>query len=229
MLEVPNQPLYRLGGSLRFGPDGMLYLGIGDYDKPELAQDPGDLRGKLLRIDVRGAKEDAPYRIPNDNPLLAAPDARPEIWARGLRNPWRMSFDAEGNPWVADVGLQHEEEVSLAAPGANLGWPLFEGSLCRAGERACAALADATPPLATYGRELGCAIIGGVHLPDGAYLFGDYCSGRIWTLEDDGEAGWAMRTVASAGHRIIAFGTGADGEVYVLTEGGPILRLAPPP
>ena len=213
VLEVPDQPGFHVGGSLRFGPDGMLYLGIGDYDRRETAQDPGDLRGKILRIDVRGA-----------------PDARPDIWARGLRNPWRMSFDAEGNLWVADVGVSQPGGIYLAAPGANLGWPVFDGTNCIAGELACAALADATPPVATYGRELGCAIIGGVHHPaNGAYLFGDYCSGRIWMVEKDGETGWAMREIASAGRRIIAFGTGADGEVYVLTQGGPILRLAPPP
>ena len=229
VLEVPDQPGLHAGGGLRFGPDGMLHLGVGDWQREETAQDPGDLRGKLLRIDVRGATAARPYRIPDDNPLAGTPDARPEIWALGLRNPWRMSFDAEGRLWVADVGFALEEEVSLAAPGANLGWPLWEGAHCRAGADACAALAGATPPVATYGRELGCAIIGGVHVPDGAYLFGDYCSGRIWALEDDGEAGWTMRAVASAGRRIIAFGTGADGEVYVLTEDGPVLRLALPP
>ena len=229
MLEVPNQPAYHLGGALRFGPDGMLYLGIGDYERLEIAQDPGDLRGKLLRIDVRGATAARPYRIPDGNPLVGTLDARPEIWALGLRNPWRMSFDAEGRLWVADVGDVREEEVSLVTPGANLGWPLFEGAHCRAGEDACAALTGATPPVATYGRDLGCAVIGGVHLPDGAYLFGDYCSGRIWALEDGGEAGWTMREIAYAGRRILSFGTGADGEVYVLTQGGPILGLELPP
>ena len=230
VLEVPNQPAFHAGGGLRFGPDGMLHLGVGDYRREETAQDPGDLRGKLLRIDVRGTSEDAPYRIPDDNPLLATPGARPEIWARGLRNPWRMSFDATGRLWVADVGFELEEEVSLAAPGANLGWPVFEGTRCFAGEDACAALTGATPPVATYGRELGCAIIGGVHVPpDGPYLFGDHCSGRIWALEDGAEAGWAMREIARASHPILSFGTGADGEVYVLTQGGPILRLELPP
>ena len=230
VLEVPGQRLRHNGGGLRFGSDGMLYLGIGDYGRTEHAQDLGDPRGKLLRIDVRRANEDAPYRIPDDNPFLATPDARPGIWALGLRNPWRVSFDAEGRLWVADVGDFREEEVSLAAPGANLGWPVFEGTRCFSGEDACAALPGATPPVATYSHDLGCAVIGGVYVPpDGPYLFGDYCSRRIWALEDGGEAGWTMREIARASHPILSFGTGADGEVYVLTWGGPILRLELPP
>ena len=226
---APRTSAYQ-GGAVRFGA-GMLYLGFGDDGSPLLAQDRGDLRGTIIRIDVRGATAARPYRIPHDNPLLATPDARPEVWAWGLRNPWRMSFDAEGRLWVADVGYTLEEEVSLAAPGANLGWPAFEGARCRDGEeRACAALADATQPVAAYGHGLGCAIIGGVHVPpDGAYLFGDHCTGDIRIVERDGDANWTMRKIANAGHRIIAFGTGADGEVYVLTQDGPILRLELPP
>ena len=132
--------------------------------------------------------------------------------------------------WVADVGVAQPGGIYLAAPGANLGWPVFAGTDCSAGEPACAALADATHPVAAYGRDLGCAIIGGLHHPaNGAYLFGDYCSGRIWMVEAGGEQAGRLREIASAGRRIIAFGTGADGEVYVLTQDGPILRLTPPP
>ena len=235
VLEVAQRTSVHQGGAVRFGPDGMLYLGIGDdqASRDALGSDAQSLaflRGKIVRIDVRGATANAPYRIPDDNPFLATPGARPEIWARGLRNPWRMSFDATGRLWVADVGQATEDEVSLVAPGANLGWPLFEGAHCRAGEDACTALSGATPPAATYGRELGCAIIGGVHVPpDGPYLFGDHCSRRIWALEDVAEAGWSMREIARASHPILSFGTGADGEVYVLTWGGPILRLELPP
>ena len=227
ILELP--PPRHKGGTIRFGPDGMLYLGVGESARSDDAQDPGSLSGKIVRIDVRGASEERPYRIPDDNPLLASPGARPEVWARGLRNPWRVSFDGDGNLWVADVGEATREEVSLVTPGANLGWPVFEGERCNAEERACDAL-DATPPVATYGRDLGCAVIGGVHHPaNGAYLFGDYCSGRIWALDGDAETGWSMRRIAHAGRRILSFGYGTDGEVYVLTEGGPILRLNLPP
>ena len=229
ILELPQLSPLHMGGAIRFGPDGMLYLGIGDDLRGYDAPDPKSLRGKIIRLDVRGATAERPYRIPDDNPLLATPDARPEIQARGLRNPWRMSFDAEGRLWVADTGGEKQEEVSLVTPGADLGWPLIEGRHCHGERPACDAL-GATPPVAAYGRDLGCAIIGGVHHPaNGAYLFGDYCSGRIWMLEAGGETGWSMREIAQAGRQILAFGTGADGEVYVLTQDGPILRLTPPP
>ena len=229
ILELPPSSARHKGGAIRFGPGGMLYLGIGEGTRSDDAQDLESLSGTIIRIDVRGATTERPYRIPEDNPLLATPGARPEIWAWGLRNPWRMEFDGEGRLWVADVGEFTREEVSLVTAGANLGWPVFEGARCHGERSACDAL-DATPPVATYGRDLGCAIIGGVHHPaNGAYLFGDHCSGRIWMLDEEGEAGWSMRRIAHAGHRILSFGRGHDGEVYVLTEGGPILSLDLPP
>ena len=228
ILELPQSSPLHQGGAIRFGPDGMLYLGIGDDDRAYDAPDPENLRGKIIRIDVRGASAERPYRVPDDNPLLATPDARPEIWAWGLRNPWRMSFDAEGGLWVADAGAGRQEEVSRVTPGAHLGWPLLEGAHCRGEQRACDAL-DATLPAVTYGRDLGCAVIGGMHAPpDGAYLFGDYCSGRIWMLEGDAETGWSMREIAQVGRLVLAFGTGTSGELYVLTDGA-ILQLEPPP
>ena len=229
ILELPQLSPHHMGGAIRFGPDGMLFLGIGDDWRSHDAPDPNSLRGKIIRIDVRGATAERPYRIPGDNPPLATPDARPEVWAKGLRNPWRMDFDAAGRLWVADTGALKQEEVSLVTPGADLGWPLIEGTYCHGEQRACDAL-DATPPVATYGRDQGCAVIGGVHHPaNGAYLFGDYCSGRIWMLEEGGETGWAMREIAQVGYRILSFGRGPGGEVYVLTEGGPVLRLDLPP
>ena len=229
ILELRQPGWIHLGGAVRFGPDGMLYLGFGDAQRPRDAQDPRNLSGAIIRIDTRGATADAPYRIPDDNPPLATPDARPELWAWGLRNPWRMSFDAAGRLWVADVGDKLEEEVSLVTAGANLGWPLFEGERCHAEERACDAL-GATPPVVSYDHDAGCAVMGGVPAPsNGAYLFGDYCSGRIWIVEEGGETGWSMREIARAGHQILSFGRGPDDEVYVLTQGGPILRIEPPP
>ncbi len=228
ILELRQSSTIHLGGAIRFAPDGMLYLGIGDNGLGRNAQNLQNLRGAIIRIDVRGASAERPYRVPDDNPLLATPEARPEIWAWGLRNPWRMDFDAAGRLWVADVGSDVEEEVSLVTAGANLGWPLFEGTHCR--EDSCAAFADPVAPVASYGRDLGCAIIGGVGSPpNGAYLFGDYCSGRIWRLEEDGASGWSMREIARANRGILGFGRGAGGEVYVLTVGGPILRLESPP
>ena len=189
MLEHPG--LYNLhqGGSLRFGPDGMLYLGIGDgFDCSECARFPDTLLGKIIRIDVRGATAEQPYRIPDDNPLVENPDARHEIWALGLRNPWRMAFDSRTDElWVADVGAGYEEEVSIITRGAHMGWPLYEGFLCRRGSAEnCDAVAETTLPIVAYNHSHGCAVIGGVvyrgsAIPnlDGAYLFGDLCSGRI--------------------------------------------------
>ena len=114
------------GGAIRFGPDGMLYLSTGDADCFECPQTLDNLLGKIIRIDVRGASPGRPYQTPGDNPFLDVPDARPEIWALGFRNPWRMALDSEtGDVWVGDVGHDSEEEVSIVSAGANLGWPAF--------------------------------------------------------------------------------------------------------
>ena len=122
---------FSLWWSDRFGSDGMLYLGIGDGHCFECPQSLDSLHGKIIRIDVRGASAEQPYRIPEDSPLLESPDARPEIWAYGLRNPWRMAFDPQTDTlWVGDVGQNTEEEVTIATAGANLGWPIFEGNTC---------------------------------------------------------------------------------------------------
>ena len=231
-LAMPNS--FHFGGAVRFGPDGMLYLGIGENRFQEEAQSLGSLRGKIIRIDVRGAAEEKPYSIPADNPFQETEGARPEIWAYGLRNPWRMSFDAAGRLWVGDVGGRDEEEVSIAPAGANLGWPVFEGNFCHGGAAQCAALTEALPPVATYGREEGCAIIWGgqyrgVAAPElvGAHLFGDLCSGRIWALTPDGAGGWQRWLAAIGGSPIISFGTDAAGELYVLSINQPPLKLGP--
>ena len=245
ILELPMPDDYHFGGAVRFGPDDMLYLGLGDNRSAAEAQNPATLRGKIIRIDVRGAPPEQPYRVPADNPLLARPEFRPEIWAYGLRNPWRMSFDAAGRLWVGDVGsagAQAAEEVSIATAGANLGWPLFEGQLCYGDKAQCAGIADYAPPAFTYGRAEGCAIIWGgeyrgAALPRlaGSYLFADYCSSRIWALTPDGAGGWSRRLVATRGsgvhniivHNIIAFGTDAAGEMYALSVNRQLLKLEP--
>ena len=231
-LRQGETPTLHNGGAIRFGPDGMLYLGIGDNEQPPEAQNPASLWGSIIRLEVRGAAPEQPYRIPPDNPLRAAPGARPEIWAYGLRNPWRMSFDSQGNLWVGDVGENAQEEISLATPGANLGWPVFEGRRCQAGESPCAALTEALPPVFTYDRAEGCAIIwGGEYrgraLPQlrGAHLFADYCNGQIWALEGRPETGWQRREVAEVATQINGFGADAAGEWYILNTLSPILRL----
>ena len=227
--EMPNA--WHYGGAVRFGPDGMLYLGIGDNKAPEQSPDLARLEGKVIRIDVRGATAEQPYRIPEDNPFRDVAGARPELWAYGLRNPWRMSFDQAGRLWVGDVGEISREEVSIVTAGANLGWPAYEGELCM-DEDGCAAQADAAPPVITYGRDEGCAIIWGgeyrgKELPQlaGAYLFGDNCSGWVWALTEHPVAGWQRRLVADVDGSLVAFGFDAAGEVYLLTLGAPIRKL----
>ena len=238
MLELPQALPFHLGGAVRFGPDGMLYLGLGDKaDAGSMlrawigAPDPQSLdtlAGKIIRLDIRGANESRPYRIPSDNPFVDTPDARPEIWAYGARNPWRMSFAPNGDLIVADVGANALEEVSIAGRGANLGWPLFEGSACQRDADECEALADAAFPIAEYPRAGGeCAIIGGANLPEpgGGYVFGDLCSGKVWTLEGDSESGRSMSLIMDLPRMILSFGTDADGNLYALTRDGPIARV----
>ena len=225
ILEAPQPHNFHHGGDIRFGADGMLYLGIGDNYSAEKAQSLDTLLGKVIRIDVRGATPEQPYRVPPDNPFVDNPDARPEIWAYGLRNPWRMDFAPDGRLFIADVGRKKYEEVSLAAAGANLGWPLCEGSACKDGVQADDD--GLTAPIYTYGRDDGCAIIGGVTTPrlDNGFIFGDYCSKRVWLLEQDEREGWRTRLLAQMEGQILSFGKDADGTVYVLAARNPIMRL----
>ena len=241
ILDVHMTNHSHMGGVVRFGSDGILYLGIGDTGNKDYAQALDSLKGKIIRIDVRGATPDQPYRIPPDNPFVDNPGARPEIWAYGMRNPWRMAFDPK-NPdslFVADVGESTREEVSIANAGANLGWPLCEADICQESLDAATG-ANLTPPAVAYGRDFGCAVIGGVTVPwlDDGFIFGDVCSRRVWLLErnippagaQDGPQAWRMREIANlseSARNITAFGAGADGSVYVLPGSGPILRLHP--
>ena len=192
-----------------------------------------------------------PYRIPAGNPLLDTPNARPEIWAYGLRNPWRMAFDPQdGMLWVGDVGALDEEEVSIVTSGANLGWPYFEGYTCGhldipvnrvnidpkiESARVCehqSLYSNFTMPLITYGRDDGCAVVGGIvyrgtaiQWLKGAYIFGDYCGGRVWALDSIAESEWRLIEIADLDRPLSSFGTDADGEVIMVTFGGPLVRL----
>ena len=239
ILDVHMTNHSHMGGAVRFGSDGMLYLGIGDNRNPQDAQALNNLRGKIIRIDVRGANARQPYRIPPDNPFVNAPGARPEIWAYGLRNPWRMDFDPQnpGSLFVADVGETNWEEVSIATAGANLGWNLCEGNNCAPG-------ADLAPPAVAYPRTVGCAIIGGVVVPwlNNGFIFSDLCARRVWLMEranaqerspadaQDSPQAWRMREIADlvdAVRSVLAFGHGENGSVYILSYDNPILRLDP--
>ena len=234
ILRLSQNRTQHFGGALRFGADGTLHLSLGDgaeiSDSLRPSQDLSTLAGKIIRIDVRGATESEPYRAPPDNPFADTPGARPEIWAYGLRNPWRMSFAPNGDLFVADVGHRDWEEVSIAERGANLGWPLFEGGSCYAeDERLCDAAENYTFPIYEYPQEeVGCAaIVGGVTAPDGRYIFGDYCSGRVWALERTAPDVWrATELPTRVGDRILAFGTDADGAVYALSPLSPATRVS---
>ncbi len=257
LLEIPRLPSpwrdrgAHFGGALGFGPDGLLYLGIGDRQAPEQAPRLDSLQGKILRLDIRQATRARPYRIPAANPWRGqAPEAyvqgfrnpwrgqAPEVYARGFRNPWRLAFDPrDGALWVADVGQDHREEVNRVQAGADYGWPLWEGDLCE-GEPAACAVPHAAP-VAAYGHEQGnCAVIGGgvyrgTALPglDGAYLFGDYCSGRIWALTPRADGGWRRRQLLQLppGPRLTAFALAGEDVYLLLGDGvnGTVLQLAP--
>ena len=226
ILEAPHRRTYHYGGDIDFGADGMLYLGIGDNNLKDKPQALDSLRGKIIRIDVRGATSKQPYLVPPDNPFVGDPDALPEIWAYGLRNPWRMDFAPDGRLFVADVGYHVEEEVSLVAAGDNLGWPICEGNVCKGGVEADSD--GRTSPIFTYRQKgNGCAIIGGVTAPrlNNGFVFGDYCDSKVWLLEQDEREGWRARLLTHAERQLMSFGIDAEGTVYILSRGKPVMRL----
>lgn len=238
ILLTINQPFTNHnGGQLQFGPDGYLYIGMGDggsgNDPFGHAQSPRSLLGKMLRIDVES--NPAAYAIPPSNPFAGSLLTLPEIWATGLRNPWRFSFDrATGNLWIGDVGQGRAEEIDLqpasSKGGENYGWNNMEGMQCR--------MAGCTPsgirPIFEYTRESGDISITGGYVYRGSisptlrglYIFGDYVSGRIWALREE-NGGWARELlIRPPNFRISTFGQDQAGEVYVANySGGGIHRI----
>jgi|GEM_PF-331209 len=228
LLRVPQPADNHNGGHIAFGPDGYLYIGLGDgggaNDPFGTGQDPNSLLATLLRIDVdRGAT----YAIPADNPF-ASGGGRPEIYAWGLRNPWRFSFDVvTGDLWLGDVGQDRREEINVIERGGNYGWSLREGSLCN---RAGCDRGDLIDPVLEYGRDAGRSVTGGVvirdpALPDldGTYVFGDFVTGTLWGADASGDNDRleARPLVEGFGIALSSFASGADGEVYALHYGGP--------
>ena len=220
------------GGQLAFGADGYLYVGTGDGgsadDPQDNAQDPYSLLGKLLRLDVSG---DGPYSIPADNPWADGAGAAPEVWALGLRNPWRFSFDREtGDLWIGDVGQNAREEIDFQPAasdgGENYGWRVFEGTRV-------SAPGDPSPkspvmPVTEYGREEGFSVTGGYvyrgpSMPGltGVYLFADYGSGTVWGLLRSGSDRERV-TLFETDLAVSSFGEDEDGELYLadLASGG---------
>jgi glucose/arabinose dehydrogenase len=237
------------GGMLAFGPDGYLYVGTGDGggagDRFGNGQNPQSLLGKMLRIDVR-TDPSAPYVVPPSNPWVTATrngqSVRPEIWALGLRNPWRFSFDRQkGDLWIADVGQDQYEEIDRVPAGAggnvqggiNFGWRIMEGTHCFPDSAKCGR-DGLVLPVAEYAHGAdGCSITGGylyrgAAIPGlaGAYLYGDYCSGRIWALTPAAGGGWDSRLLLESGLTISSFGEDQAGELYVADlQGGRVYRL----
>jgi glucose/arabinose dehydrogenase len=239
ILSVKQPAANHNGGLLLLGPrDGYLYIGLGDGGggNGQNGQDLSTLLGKILRIDVDRTSAGLPYSIPPDNPFVDQPGARPEIWAYGVRNPWRFSFDrVTGDLWIGDVGSATYEEVNeqpAASPGGeNYGWDVMEGRECRA-EGGCDAF---VAPVSGFDHDKGCVVTGGyvyhgTGMPEleGIYLFADYCSGRVWGLVRDTGATWTRLDPVETGLRISSFGEDATGELYVVDIQGVIYRLREP-
>ena len=223
------------GGMLVFGKDGYLYIGMGDGgrggDPWNNAQNLETLLGKMLRINV-----DKPtgYSIPKDNPFVSKINARPEIWAYGLRNPWRHSFDsATGDLWIADVGQNKWEEIHWRSAnskgGENYGWRLMEGNHCFLPKRKCDN-GKLVKPVAEYSHRHGCSITGGyvyrgktISELQGKYIFGDFCTGTIWTV--DKNAGFEMQELFKTDLNISSFGEDSNGELYVVDYRGAVYKL----
>lgn len=224
LLKV-NQPYSNHnGGQLAFGHDGYLYVGMGDGgsagDPQNRAQNLNELLGKILRIDVRTT--DATYLIPQDNPFVNQVSVREEIWAYGLRNPWRFSFDSvTGALWAGDVGQGAYEEIDVIEKGKNYGWRIVEGNQCYNPATNCNKL-NLTPPIYEYPHSDGLAVTGGFvyrgkAIPSlyGTYVFGDYSSGMIWGLSKNNNQ-WKRTLLIDSKKKISAFGIDGEGELYVL-------------
>ena len=234
ILEVEQPFRNHNGGMIAFGPDGHLYVALGDggsADDPQgNGQDPSTLLGSVLRIDVRNASEAQPYVAPPDNPFASDGRGRPEVWAYGMRNPWRFSFDREtGELWAGDVGQGEFEEIDIVRAGANYGWNTMEGAHCF--ERSVCDQSGLTLPVAEYSHAQGCSVTGGyvyrgsaVPSLAGWYVYGDFCSGRIWAVPADGQQGLEGVEIADSGFSVSSFGEDANGELYVIDYGGSVYR-----
>lgn len=231
------------GGHMAFGPDGFLYISVGDGgsagDPREAGQNPATLLGSILRIDVDDFDFDRPYSIPEDNPFFTNPAIAPEVWAYGLRNAWRFSFDrATGDLYIADVGQQQTEEVNYqpadSLGGENYGWDVFEGDVFYEGWQGVDPV-DTVMPIATYDHSVGCSITGGyvyrgevIEELAGAYLYSDYCSGRIWAAYRDESEAWNDGIIMSAPDGISSFGEDENGELYALAYNtGTLFKFMP--
>jgi glucose/arabinose dehydrogenase len=234
ILTVDQPARNHNGGMIAFGPDGYLWIGMGDgggaNDRFGQAQNPDTLLGAILRIDV-DARGNGAYGIPPDNPFADAVGGSPEVWATGVRNPWRFSFDGD-DLWIADVGQNAIEEVNRVAATdteLNLGWPIMEGSMCFEAE-GC----DATPfvaPVVEYSHDEGCSVTGGyvyrgdaIPALNGHYFYSDFCSGFLRSQASDGSIiDWTDQVGETP--QVSGFGIGGGGELYVVSLRGVLYRL----
>jgi glucose/arabinose dehydrogenase len=225
------------GGTLAFGPDGYLYIGMGDggsaRDPHNNGQNPSTLLGAMLRIDVDNPSDGKLYGIPEDNPFADGVDGAPEVWLYGLRNPWRFSFDREtGDMFIGDVGQENIEEIDYVPAGEsglNFGWQVYEGSTSMRPDEG----GDYVFPIAEYPHAEGCAVTGGYvyrgeELPElnGVYFYGDFCTGKIWTLRLDENGEWQNELFMDTEFAISSFGEDLAGELYVVDHvGGGVYKL----
>lgn len=236
ILFTVNQPFpNHKGGQLAFGPEGFLYIGLGDGgsagDPFGNGQNLQTLLGKMLRIDVDHTSPGLPYAIPSDNPFLNGTD-RGEIWAYGFRNPWRFSFDpADGRLFVGDVGQDKYEEIDIAQKGVNFGWNIMEGLHCFKPATGCN-MAGLILPIAEYDHSEGDAVIGGyvyrgTAIPQlvGTYLLSDFQTGTIWGLKENPPGTFTRSQLIATGKNISSFGHDEAGELYVLDYNGTLLRI----
>ncbi|MBV9546271.1 MAG: PQQ-dependent sugar dehydrogenase, partial [Chloroflexi bacterium] len=239
VLNIPKRSQYHQAGMLEFGPDGYLYIAVGDDEQSNRSQDVGTLTGKILRLDVESAQ---PYAVPPSNPFVGT-DARGEIWDYGLRNPWRFSFDRlTGDMWIGDVHHVDEggangnwESVERHAastpPGLNFGFPAH---LFHCSDVANCQPEGVTPPVTQYDHNMNCSITGGyvyrgTALPSlaGTYLFGDLCTGGVFALRPMPDGSWSPRLeLGYQSIKISSFGEDPAGEVYVVDiQGGTVYRI----
>ncbi|MEK6234292.1 MAG: PQQ-dependent sugar dehydrogenase, partial [Planctomycetales bacterium] len=235
VVKIPQPFSNHNGGSIAFGPDGFLYIALGDgggrNDPDSQGQNLETWMGSILRIDVNRSQGGKNYAVPKDNPFVNRKKARPEIYAFGFRNVWRLSFDRKtGDLWAADVGQDLWEEINLVKPGGNYGWSIREGSyFFGSGVGAGKASAEISPidPVWEYDHRVGRSITGGFvyrgkQFPElaGCYLHADYISRRIWALKYDAERGKVVKNfgLASADDQVIAFGEDAAGELYFTSQ-----------
>jgi glucose/arabinose dehydrogenase len=248
LLTVSEPEQNHNGGMIAFGPDGYLYFGLGDgggggdnHGTIGNGQDKTTLLGKILRLDV----STVPYTVPPTNPFYNSATAKKEIWAYGVRNPWRFSFDkSTGDLYIGDVGQDTQEEIDFqpsgSAGGQNYGWRIREGNLCYNPPTGCVSPPAYVAPVVVYNHgandSIGCAVTGGYvyrgsAFPGlvGVYLYGDYCSGNLWGLYKNASNQWVTKLIKSTGYNISSFAQDEQGELYILDYGGQLIHITQAP